>query len=61
MPDDMQAARASKTGCRGVGVTVSSAEPEVLRRDLLQAGAARIIDNYAVLPGMFNEIFLESQ
>ncbi|MCX5818911.1 MAG: HAD hydrolase-like protein [Deltaproteobacteria bacterium] len=53
MPDDMQAARASKTGYKAVGVTVSSAEPEVLRRDLLQAGAAHIIDDYAVLPTLF--------
>ena len=53
MPDDMQAARASKTGYKGVGVTVSSAEPEVLRRDLLQAGADHIIIDYSALPGIF--------
>ena len=52
MPDDMQAARASKTGYKGVGVTVSSAEPGNLRRDLLQAGADHIIDDYAALPGI---------
>ena len=54
MPDDMQAAQASKTGYKGVGVTVSSAEPEVLRRNLLQAGATHFIDDYSVLPEMFN-------
>jgi len=53
MPDDMQAARASKTGYKGVGVTVSSAEPETLRRDLLQAGADHIIMDYSALPGIF--------
>ncbi len=53
MPDDMQAARASKTGYKGVGVTVSSAEPEILRRDLLQAGADHIIIDYSALPGIF--------
>jgi phosphoglycolate phosphatase-like HAD superfamily hydrolase len=53
MPDDMQAARASKTGYKGVGVTVSSTEPKVLRRDLLQAGADHIIIDYSTLPGIF--------
>jgi HAD superfamily hydrolase (TIGR01548 family) len=52
MPDDMQAAGASKTGYSGVGVTVSSAEPGNLRRNLLQAGADHIIDDYAALPGI---------
>ena len=52
MPDDMQAARASRTGYRGVGVTVSSPEPEALRRDLLQAGADHLIMDYSALPGI---------
>jgi phosphoglycolate phosphatase-like HAD superfamily hydrolase len=50
MPDDMLAARSSKTGYRGVGVVLSSADPEKLRKALLQAGAEQIIDDYAVLP-----------
>jgi HAD superfamily hydrolase (TIGR01548 family) len=50
MPDDMQAARLSKTGYRGVGVVLSSSDPENLRKELLQAGAEQIIDDYAVLP-----------
>jgi HAD superfamily hydrolase (TIGR01548 family) len=54
MPDDMQAARSSKTGYKGVGVLVSSAEPEILRRDLLQAGATHIIDDYTALPRLFS-------
>jgi len=53
MPDDMLAARSSKTGYRGVGVILSSAEPENLRKALLQAGAKQIIDNYAALPEIF--------
>jgi HAD superfamily phosphatase len=53
MPDDMQAARSSKIGYRGVGVVLSSADPENLRKELLQAGAEQIIDDYAVLPGIF--------
>ncbi len=54
MPDDMQAARSSKTGYRGVGVVLSSADPENLRKELLQAGADHIIDDYAALPGILS-------
>jgi phosphoglycolate phosphatase-like HAD superfamily hydrolase len=49
MPDDMQAARSSRTGYRGVGVIFSSAEPENLRRELLQAGTDFILDDPAAL------------
>jgi len=52
MPDDMQAARSSKTGYRGVGVIFSSAEPENLRRELLQAGADSILADPVALPGI---------
>lgn len=52
MPDDMQAARSSKTCYRSVGVVLSSADPENLRKELLQAGAEQIIDDYAALPGI---------
>jgi phosphoglycolate phosphatase-like HAD superfamily hydrolase len=52
MPDDMQAARSSKTGYRGVGVILSATEPEKLRRDLLQAGADFILTDPAALPGI---------
>jgi len=53
MPDDMQTARSSKTGYRGMGVVLSSVDRENLRRELLQAGAEQIIDDYAALPGVF--------
>jgi phosphoglycolate phosphatase-like HAD superfamily hydrolase len=53
MPDDMQAARSSKTGYRGVGVIFSSVEPENLRRELLQAGADFILADPAAMPGIF--------
>jgi phosphoglycolate phosphatase-like HAD superfamily hydrolase len=49
MPDDMQAARSSRTGYRGVGVIFSSTEPENLRRELLQAGADFILADPAAL------------
>jgi phosphoglycolate phosphatase-like HAD superfamily hydrolase len=51
MPDDMQAARSSRTGYRGIGVTVASTDRDNLRRELLQSGAERIIDDFAELPG----------
>jgi len=50
MPDDMQAARSSRTGYRGLGVILSSAEPEKLRRELLLAGADFILADPAALP-----------
>lgn len=52
MPDDMQAAGSSKAGYRGLGVVVSSADPENLRKELLQAGAGQIIDDYSLLNGI---------
>jgi phosphoglycolate phosphatase-like HAD superfamily hydrolase len=54
MPDDMQAARSSKTGYRGVGVIFSSADPEKLRRELLQASADFILADPAALPGILD-------
>ena len=51
MPDDMQAASSSQTGYRGIGVTVASTDRDNLRKELLQSGAERIIDDYAELPG----------
>jgi HAD superfamily hydrolase (TIGR01548 family) len=52
MPDDMQAARSSKTGYRGVGIVLSSADPNNLREALLQAGADYVIADYKLLPEM---------
>ncbi len=60
MPDDMQAARSSRTGYRGVGVIFSSAEPENLRRELLQAGADFILADPAALPGILGFTYLFS-
>jgi HAD superfamily hydrolase (TIGR01548 family) len=52
MPDDMQAARSSRTGYRGIGVIYSSSEPENLRRELLQAGADFILADPSGLPAI---------
>jgi hypothetical protein len=54
MLDDMQAARSSQTGYRVVEVVVSSADPENLRKELLQAGADHIVDDYQGLPGIID-------
>lgn len=50
MPDDMVAACSSKSGYRGIGVLISSSEPEKLRQSLLTAGATLIITDYGSLP-----------
>lgn len=43
MPDDMQAARASKSGYQAWGVVYSAADPDSLSKKLREAGAQRII------------------
>ena len=45
MPDDMLAARNSRTGYRGVGVTLCSADEESAKYELLAAGAVHVIHN----------------
>jgi hypothetical protein len=50
MPDNMQTARSSQNGFRGVGVVLSSPDPEDLREELLRSEADYVIDDYAVLP-----------
>jgi phosphoglycolate phosphatase-like HAD superfamily hydrolase len=49
MPDDMQAAKASKNGYQAVGVSYSSPDPQSRRKVLLNAGADYIIDNLAAM------------
>lgn len=50
MPDDMQAAKASKKGYGAVGVLYSSPDPQNSRKVLRQAGADYIIDSLSALP-----------
>lgn len=52
MPDDMQAARSSKSGYSGIGVLISSADPENLREALMHAGAKQIITDFSALPNI---------
>jgi len=46
MPDDMMAASKSKAGFIGIGVLVSSYEKDRLKKDLENAGADYIIDDF---------------
>jgi len=43
MPDDMMAARSSRTGYRGIGVCWGSADRENAEKELLTAGASHIL------------------
>ncbi|MGA9179033.1 MAG: hypothetical protein WBZ05_17455, partial [Desulfobacterales bacterium] len=46
MPDDMMAASKSKAGFIGIGVLVSSSEKDRLKKDLENAGADYIIEDF---------------
>ena len=46
MPDDMMAASRSKAGFIGIGMLKSSTDKDCLRRDLKQAGADYIIEDF---------------
>ena len=46
MPDDMQAARNSCAGFKGIGMLLSAPEKEILRKSLNQAGADDIVENF---------------
>ena len=49
MPDDMVAAKNSKGGFTAIGVLVSSPDKENLKKNLVQAGADYIIDDFSEL------------
>ncbi len=49
MPDDMLAARASRTGFKGVGLLLAAPDKEKLKKQLLQAGADFIIKDFDAL------------
>ena len=46
MPDDMVAATRSGTGFAGIGILKSSSDKDTLKKDLLQAGADYIIEDF---------------
>ncbi len=49
MPDDMEAASRSRAKYIGIGILISSSDKENLRRDLLEAGADYIIEDFEEL------------
>ena len=49
MPDDMMAASRSRAGFIGIGVLISSSEKDRLKKDLENAGANYIIEDFAEL------------
>jgi phosphoglycolate phosphatase-like HAD superfamily hydrolase len=53
MPDDMQAAKNSRTGYKGIGILISAADRESLRKNLMQAGADYIVEDFNALKKLF--------
>jgi phosphoglycolate phosphatase-like HAD superfamily hydrolase len=49
MPDDMFAAARSETNFIGIGMLLSAPDKESLKRELMDAGADHIIDNFGAL------------
>ena len=49
MPDDMQAAKNSRTGFKGIGILISASDKESLRKNLTQAGADFIVEDFNAL------------
>jgi len=55
MPDDMEAAAKSKAGFKGVGVFYSAPDADILKRELLRAGAEYIIEDLEELKGIIDQ------
>ncbi len=49
MPDDMLAAKRSRTGFKGIGLVVSAPQKENLKKELMHAGADYIVEDFEVL------------
>jgi phosphoglycolate phosphatase-like HAD superfamily hydrolase len=49
MPDDMVAAKKSATGYKGIGMIMTAADKDSLKKELLRAGADTIIENFEQL------------
>jgi len=49
MPDDMQAANRSKAGFAAIGILISSPDKKNLKKNLVQAGADYVIEDFAEL------------
>jgi phosphoglycolate phosphatase-like HAD superfamily hydrolase len=55
MPDDMLAAKRSRTGFKGIGILISAADRESLRKNLKQAGADYIVKDFNALKKLFEQ------
>jgi phosphoglycolate phosphatase-like HAD superfamily hydrolase len=55
MPDDMQAAKSSQKGFKGIGILISAADKEGLRKNLSQAGADDIVEDFNALKKFFEQ------
>ncbi len=55
MPDDMEAASRSKAGFIGVGVLYSAPDADILKKDLLRAGAEYIIEDFEELKEIIDQ------
>jgi phosphoglycolate phosphatase-like HAD superfamily hydrolase len=53
MPDDMQAAKNSRSGYKGIGILLSAADKESLRKNLMRAGADYIVEDFRALKKLF--------
>ena len=49
MPDDMLAARSSRTGFKGIGMLLSAPEKGILKKSLARAGADYIVEDFKAL------------
>jgi phosphoglycolate phosphatase-like HAD superfamily hydrolase len=54
MPDDMVAASRSKTGFTGIGILLSASDKNTLKKDLLQAGADYIVEDFEELTNIIS-------
>jgi phosphoglycolate phosphatase-like HAD superfamily hydrolase len=55
MPDDMEAASRSKAGFKGVGVLYTAPDADIIKRELLRAGAEYIIEDFEELKGIIDQ------
>lgn len=53
MPDDMLAAKRSRTGFKGIGSLVSASDRDNLKRELNRAGADYIVEDFEALKKIF--------
>ena len=52
MPDDMEAARRSSTGYKGIGMLLSAPDTVRLKEDLIKAGADHVIQDFKYLQSL---------